>query len=225
MDVYARALRTSAIAVVAATTVTLTATPPVTGTAAAVHLTAAGQPLDPDEPASALVTLQQVAPAVADSSMLAPLTGVLTSIGDNIEGLFNAVEPWVAYGYNYLSYVVGFVPFVGLLAPQIIFFYDLDESVVASLLFNTIGVLEQTVSSGTAQANINADAMAAYAAFVDAENCWFQSIQPPPLPTEMGASGLADVPVGMADLAAVSDAGPIADVVPELGSMLLGLVP
>jgi len=43
------------------------------------------------------------------------------SIATTIENIYLAVEPYVQYGFQLLAYAVGFVPFVGILAPQINF--------------------------------------------------------------------------------------------------------
>src|SRR6476660_3747198 len=40
-----------------------------------------------------------------------------TSIGSSIKSVYNAVEPWVRWGFDLAAYAVGWVPYVGWLAP------------------------------------------------------------------------------------------------------------
>ena len=61
------------------------------------------------------------------------------------------IEPYVRYGFELAAYAVGYVPWVGFLAPQILFFYDLFEPMVQSGLFNILDWLDRDdqLQSGT----------------------------------------------------------------------------
>ena len=47
------------------------------------------------------------------------------------QNVYNAVEPWVQWGFDLAAYAVGWVPYVGWLAPQITIFYNFGERIVA----------------------------------------------------------------------------------------------
>ncbi|MGH3967632.1 MAG: hypothetical protein ACRDTV_05820 [Mycobacterium sp.] len=170
MDVSARSFLTAAMAAAA-----LTLTPSVTPTVAdppAVQLTAAADLFSPD---------------------LLDAAAAAGSWGADIEALYNAVEPWVAYGVNTLSWAVGWVPVAGLAAPQLIFFYDLGEPIVQSTLFNTVDVLSGTVSLAEALSNISIATTDAFNAFFSAEIGWIDSMLPPAPPIDAGLGALADL--------------------------------
>ncbi len=177
MDVSARSFLTSAVTVVSATTLALH--PAVIPEAArafeptTVQLASAAEIFGPDLLDSAAVAAQ--------------------SLGDDIEALYNAVEPWVAYGVNFLSWAVGWVPVAGLLAPQLIFDYDLGEAITQSLVFNTADLLGGTVSFSEALSNINTATTDAINAFINAEIGWIESMLPPAPPLEVDPGALADV--------------------------------
>lgn len=59
-----------------------------------------------------------------------------TSIGSSIIGVYNAVEPWVRYGSDLAAYAVGWIPYVGWLAPQITIFYNFGERIARSITYN-----------------------------------------------------------------------------------------
>ena len=101
------------------------------------------------------------------------------SIGNAIENLYNTVEPWVQYAFNLLAYAVGFVPFIGILAPQINFLYALIEPIVQSVLFNTLDFLDGSVSLVQGLANISSSTAASFHQFVLTEINWVLSFLPP----------------------------------------------
>ncbi len=59
-----------------------------------------------------------------------------TSINSAIKNIYNAVEPWVAWGFELAQYVVGWIPVAGYFAPQITILYNFGESIVQSVVFN-----------------------------------------------------------------------------------------
>lgn len=134
--------------------------------------------------------LTAAASEIADTAALA-LAAEPTSIGDAIIGFYLTVEPWTQYGATLASWAVGWVPFLGLLAPQITFFYDLDEAVVRSLVFNTAYLLDGTVDLSQALSNIGSATSTAWHDFVDTQASWLHSLLPPPPPDSLAdVSGL-----------------------------------
>ena len=85
----------------------------------------------------AATSLLRPAVAAANAAGILPVP-----LGDAIEAFYLTVEPYVEYGFNLASYVAGFVPYAGLLAPQINFLYYLFEPMVQAGLFNTIDWLQ-----------------------------------------------------------------------------------
>jgi hypothetical protein len=128
----------------------------------------------------------------APGALLGPLGKVATaaaapaaaSFGDSIKNLYNFVEPYVAYGFNLATYVAGFAPWVGFLAPQINFFYYLFEPMVQSGLFNIIDFLGGTITFSQGLSNFWGVTTASINQFINTEINWFLSFLPPlpPLP-------------------------------------------
>jgi hypothetical protein len=111
--------------------------------------------------------------------------GILpVQIGDAIEAFYLTVEPYVAYGFNLAAYVAGWVPYAGLLAPQINFFYYLFEPIVQAGLFNTIDWLEGSISFAQGLTNFWSATTASVNQFITTEINWVFSFLPPlpPLP-------------------------------------------
>jgi len=107
------------------------------------------------------------------------------SIATSIENLYNFVEPYVQYVFNLATYAVGWLPWVGLLAPQINFLYDLFEPIVQSALFNTLDWLTGAISFGQGLSNLSAATTASINQFIQTEIYWllgFLPPLPPPLP-------------------------------------------
>jgi hypothetical protein len=116
-----------------------------------------------------------------------------TSIGDGIESFYNSVEPGIQYAFSFVSYLIGWIPVVGLAAPQINFFYDLAESAVHTLLFNTVDVLDGSVDFDQGLDNVGADLSEAFNDFADTEQGWIRHFFPPPLPGTASAEDPTDL--------------------------------
>jgi hypothetical protein len=190
MDVSARSVRTSAMAAVSVVALALTpsATPSDVRLAdPAVRLASAAQSLSPDLLDPTPVALPPAADG-ADGAVLAA-----GSFDADIEAFYNAVEPWVDYEVNFLSWAFGWIPVAGLLAPQMIFFYDLDESVTQSLVFNTADLIAGTINFSEALSNVDAAATDALNTFVNTETGWIDSLLPPALPTAVDPGVLTDL--------------------------------
>lgn len=228
--VHLRSLTGAAVAAVSAATVLASGPPsaPAARIGAPARLAAAAQPWGPDLPAPAWTTGRQLLSAAADASVLSSLTPAATSIGDAIENLYNTVEPWVRYYDNLVSWAVGWVPFIGILAPQIMFFYDLGEPIVQSLLFNSVDFLDGTIGFGQALNNIGAATSQAINIFINTETSWIHS-QLPPYPP-IGAAAVDTALPGLGalteHLGALTDtgAGAISAIGADLGGLLLSLI-
>jgi PE family len=106
------------------------------------------------------------------------------TIGNAIQNAYLAIEPWVQYGFNLAAYAVGYLPYVGLLAPQIYFFYDLFEPIVQSGLFNTLDWLGGTIAFSQGLSNFWEATTASINSFIQTEINWVLGFLPPlpPLP-------------------------------------------
>ena len=161
--------------------------------ATAVVLTAAPPPpLMPGRDLPTRLTAVAALPFDSDLADLAGAAAATSPIGAGIENAYLALEPFVQYGAELLRWAVGWVPFVGLLAPQITFFYDFGESITRSLLFNTIELLDGTSSFGAALSMIGSDVGAAFSTLVQTQQAWIQGLLPPlpPFPTFPTAAAL-----------------------------------
>jgi hypothetical protein len=107
-----------------------------------------------------------------------------TSIGTSIKGIYNAVEPWVQYGFDLAAYAVGWVPYVGWLAPQITIFYHFGERIARSITFNIADWLDGRISFGQGLVNVGVDTFNSFVQLgIDQWNFWLPSLPPlPPFP-------------------------------------------
>jgi hypothetical protein len=104
-----------------------------------------------------------------------------TSIGSSIIWVYNAVEPWVRYGFDLAAYAVGWVPYVGWLAPQITIFYNFGERIARSITYNVAYWLDGNISFGQGLANVGVDTVNAFIQLgIDQWNFWLWPL--PPLP-------------------------------------------
>lgn len=130
--------------------------------------------------------------AAAANSLLRPAAGAAAgpaavlpvSWAAAIENAYLTFEPYVAYGFELVQYAAYWLPYVGILAPQISFLYDLIEPMVQSGLFNTLDWLSGTISFGQGLSNFFATTSASINQFINTEIYWFLSFFPPlpPLP-------------------------------------------
>jgi hypothetical protein len=128
------------------------------------------------------------------------------SIGSSIIDIYEFVEPWVHYGFEIAQYVVGWIPWVGWLAPQIDIFYHLGERIVRSITFNIANWLDGNVSFGQGLVNVGVDTINSFITFgIDQWDFWI-GFPLPPLPgiftTPEQATMLAGAPeVGVTNVA------------------------
>lgn len=118
------------------------------------------------------------------AAQAAPAAVIPVSWATAIENFYNFAEPYVAYGFNLTSYLVGWLPYVGILAPQINFFYNLFEPMVQAGLFNTLDWLSGTITFSQGLSNFWSATSASISQFINTEIYWFLSFFPPlpPLP-------------------------------------------
>ncbi len=123
--------------------------------------------------------LSSMTNAAAKSAALIPV-----SLANRIETAYLNIEPYVQYGFELLAYAVGWVPYVGILAPQINFLYNLFEPMVQSGLFNILDWLAGLITFSQGVSNFFAATTASINYFIHTEINWFLSFLPPlpPLP-------------------------------------------
>ncbi|MGO8768720.1 PE family protein [Mycobacterium sp.] len=122
--------------------------------------------------------------AMTAAAALTPAANALAPIGQAIEAAYLAFEPYVQYAFQLAEYAVRYLPWIGWLAPQITFFYNLFEPMVQAALFNTIDVLTQTITLSQGLSNFWAATTASINQFIVSEAYWIRSFLPPlpPLP-------------------------------------------
>lgn len=107
-----------------------------------------------------------------------------TSIGSSIKNIYNAVEPWVRYGFDIAAYAVGFIPYVGWLAPQITIFYNFGERIARSITFNIADLLDGKVTFTQGLTNVVIDTINSFISLANDQIAfWLPPLPPiPPLP-------------------------------------------
>lgn len=93
-------------------------------------------------------------------------------------------EEWVDYAVDLAAYAVGWIPGIGLLAPQIPMLYDFGEAIVASVVYNVAYLIGGSVTLVQGISNVINDSIAAGVALANAEIDWVGGFLPPlpPLP-------------------------------------------
>jgi len=124
--------------------------------------------------ASPLLHVSGLTNALATSAAVIPV-----SLATAIENLYNLVEPYVQYGFELAEYVVRWLPWIGILAPQINFIYDLFEPMVQAALFNTLDWLSGTITFTQGLSNFWAATTASINQFIQTEIDWVLSFLPP----------------------------------------------
>lgn len=218
MDVSIRSYLATGVA--AATAVVIVASPvsppsPMTSATPAFTLSAAVQPLvTPVQTAAALIgTVTDAQPenqpkaaakAAAVTLPTAPDWGLPSiggqSIGNAIINIYNAVEPWVQWGFEVVAWAGSYV--VGALAQQVNILYSSVEPIVGAIVYSCAYILDgefslvgPTLVSGVQTAAYN---------LIQGEIAWVLSFFPP-LPPFGSALAAAASPA-----AAATAAGPAA---------------
>ncbi len=116
-----------------------------------------------------------------------------TSLGSFIINGYNAIEPWVRYGFEVAAYAVGFIPYVGWLAPQITIFYNLVERITRSIAYNLGNFLNGQISFGQGLTNVAIDTINSFIFFANDQIAfWLPPL--PPLPPLPGGSSTFAIP-------------------------------
>lgn len=120
-----------------------------------------------------------------------PPVVVGNSLSSGIKNIYNAVEPWVEWGFEVAAYAVGWIPWVGYLAPQIMMFYNLGERIVRSITFNIADWIGGSVSFLQGLRNVAVDTVNSFILFVNDElSYWLPPL--PPIPP-IGGGLLSEV--------------------------------
>ena len=199
MSAAVRSMLAAGAAVVTATALTVAAPEPAAPApkaatshvaAAPLRLTAAVQPLAvtdlPDLLTGWVQNLVPSAGAGVPTPQVQPLA-LGTSIGTFIENAYMTIEPWVEWGFELAAYVVGWIPWVGLLAPQIMIFYNTGEQIVQSIVFNFADWIDGQVGFLQGLRNIAVDTINAGIYFINQEIATYF----PPLPPIPPIGGFA----------------------------------
>ena len=114
----------------------------------------------------------------------------LTSLGTDIKALYNAVEPWAAYGAEVATYALGFVPALWWVAPGINLAYFSIEPLVQAGVYSFADAID--LNFAQIPIDINAGINESLDNFVTFGLAWIGSLVPipplPPLPPFPGAS-------------------------------------
>lgn len=122
-----------------------------------------------------------------------------------VKNFYNAVEPWVRYGFEVATYAVGWVPYVGWLAPQIMIFYNFGERIARSITFNVDDWLLGPLPFVDGLRNVARDSWNALVQLgIDQWNFWLPPL--PPLPP-ITAAAYVSTPADPAAPAVYADAG------------------
>lgn len=150
---------------------------------APIQLAAAVQPLATTTLPSLLVewvdriVVPPSASAPFPTPQFPPVVGG-TSVSSFIKNTYNAIEPWVQWGFELVAYGVGWVPYVGWLAPQIMIFYNLGERIVRSITFNIADWIGGQVSFAQGLINVGVDTINSFIFFANDQLAFWL----PPLP-------------------------------------------
>jgi hypothetical protein len=107
-----------------------------------------------------------------------------TSIGSSIIWVYNAIEPWTRWVADVAAYAVGWIPYVGWLAPQITIFYNFGERIARSITYNIANWLDGNVSFIQGLVNVGVDTINSFIFLANDELAfWLPPLPPiPPLP-------------------------------------------
>jgi hypothetical protein len=126
-----------------------------------------------------------LAPAAVTNAAAVSAANAFAPIAESIENAYLLIEPYVQYGFELASYAAGWLPWIGwIVAPQIMYFYNLFEPMVQSGLFNLLDWLGGTITFAQGLNNFVAATTASINYFIQTEINWFLSFLPPlpPLP-------------------------------------------
>ena len=114
------------------------------------------------------------------------------SIDSTIKNVYNAIEPWVEWGFDVAAYAVGWIPYVGWLAPQISIFYDFGERIVRSITFNIADWLGGNISFWDGLVNVGIDTINSFIYLANDQLAFWLPPLPPIPPIGPRTAELAD---------------------------------
>lgn len=191
--IMTRAIATTAVGAMSA----VIAVPPATANAAAHssvtvqahHLTVTESvaPLAFAFPTSIQQLAESIIPSLGAPVPNPPPIGPVvapTNVNSAIKDVYNAVEPWVRYGFELATYAAGWVPYVGWLSGQIMIFYNFAERIARSVTFNVDDWLFGPLPFVAALTNVAQDSWNALVQLgIDQWNFWLPPLPPlPPFP-------------------------------------------
>jgi hypothetical protein len=177
---------------------------------ATVDLRAVTLPLFPPAPTTAqlLEALESLRAAAVTPGIVT--TPGLINLANAIDAAYLAIEPWVAYAFEVVSYVLGWIPYGWIIDDQIFVIYNFVESLIHSGVFNTTDWLR---GEGSALKNIADWIVDAGLSLVwlglDELSAW---VPLPPLPAYPPRAPWADLPEGFLGNAVVELSAAIATV-------------
>jgi hypothetical protein len=164
-------------------------TPVIAVRSAPVDLAAQVQPLAVTELPNLLVGWVErfIVPPSASNPFPAPQfppTVSGTGIDSTIKNVYNAIEPWVRYGFELATYAVGWIPYVGWLSGQIMIFYNFGERIARSITFNIADWLGGNVNFVQGLINVGVDTVNSFIQLgIDEWNFFLPPLPPlPPFP-------------------------------------------
>ncbi len=102
-----------------------------------IELSAAVLPLVQPVTAAAGAVLGTATPAAAATAAADPVAAATGSTGDMIINAYNALEPWVQWGFEVAAWAVSYLPWpLGWLGQQINIAYDTGEPIVQALVYS-----------------------------------------------------------------------------------------
>lgn len=211
MTVSVRSYLTVGVAALAASAVALApvhAAEPQSISTAAVRLSAAVQPLvEPANVAAAVLGLVSTpAPTVpkpaAAGSTETPQAAVTanSSAGTTIINIYNAVEPWVQWGFAVAAWAASYVPIAGYFAQQINIAYNTGEPIVSSWVYSFAALLDGQAS--TIPSILKTGVTTAVNNLIQGEIQWIAGYLPPLPPIPTLAATAASAPAAPAAAAA-----------------------
>ena len=225
MNDSAKKILTAGITLISAAAIAIApSVAPPTPRPPAVQLSAAVQPFSqqPNPIQTVVGVLERIViPPSLGAAIPTPPTIAIpapTSIGGTIKNVYNVIEPWIRYGFDLAAYAVGWIPYVGWLAPQITIFYNFGERIARSITFNIADWLDGKITFGQGLINVGIDTVNSFIQLgIDQLNFWLPPLPPlPPFPlavkqtplTAVQALTPALVPAGSATAAATTSATP-----------------
>jgi len=128
---------------------------------------------------SALTGLSPLLRSVGLTNAAVAAPAAFEGIATAIENAYNFIEPYVQWGFSVAAWAVGWLPWIGILGPQINIFYALFEPMVQSGLFNILDWITGSISFGTGLSNFIAASAASINQFIQNEINWFLGFLPP----------------------------------------------